>query len=104
MANQEYLELLLQGVPIWNQWRGEHPEIEPFLWKGSHGEISWRCLGPIRPGHSDAPIPPGSRIDLREADLSGLMLHEANLCGADLSQSTLTDADLSEAFLVGADA
>jgi hypothetical protein len=31
MANQEHLEILKQGVKIWNHWRKEHPEIKPDL-------------------------------------------------------------------------
>lgn len=31
MANQEHLDILKQGVEIWNQWRKEHSEIRPDL-------------------------------------------------------------------------
>ena len=31
MANQEYLDILRQGTRIWNQWREEHPDIQPDL-------------------------------------------------------------------------
>src|SRR2546429_9894236 len=31
MANQEHLDLLKQGVDVWNKWREEHPEIKPDL-------------------------------------------------------------------------
>src|SRR5579859_3400258 len=31
MANQEHLDLLKQGVKVWNQWRQEHPDILPDL-------------------------------------------------------------------------
>ena len=31
MANQEHLDILKQGVKAWNQWRKEHPEVEPDL-------------------------------------------------------------------------
>jgi hypothetical protein len=31
MAHPEHLDLLKQGATIWNQWRAEHPEIEPNL-------------------------------------------------------------------------
>ncbi len=31
MANQEHLDILKQGVETWNQWRKEHPEIQPDL-------------------------------------------------------------------------
>jgi hypothetical protein len=31
MANQEHLEILHQGVEIWNKWREEKPDIVPDL-------------------------------------------------------------------------
>lgn len=51
MANQEHLDILNQGVKVWNQWREEHPEIKPDL-----GGVDLR------------------QANLREADLSGANL------------------------------
>ena len=31
MTNQEHLDILKQGVEVWNQWREEHPDIQPDL-------------------------------------------------------------------------
>jgi hypothetical protein len=31
MAKKKYLDILKQGVERWNQWREEHPVIEPDL-------------------------------------------------------------------------
>ncbi len=31
MANQEHLDILMQGVDVWNEWRKEHPDIQPDL-------------------------------------------------------------------------
>jgi hypothetical protein len=31
MADQEQLDILKQGVEIWNQWRREHPSMVPNL-------------------------------------------------------------------------
>jgi uncharacterized protein YjbI with pentapeptide repeats len=53
MANQEQLDILKQGVEIWNQWRKEH-------WKDN-----------IRPDFSDA--------DLSGANLSGQDLSNKDL-------------------------
>ena len=29
MANPEHLEILKQGVDVWNKWREENPECNP---------------------------------------------------------------------------
>ena len=29
MADQRHLDILMQGVEAWNQWREEHPKIQP---------------------------------------------------------------------------
>jgi hypothetical protein len=31
MSNQEQLDILKQGVEVWNMWRVEHPDIRPDL-------------------------------------------------------------------------
>ena len=31
MANAAYLDILTQGVEVWNQWRQEHHEVQPDL-------------------------------------------------------------------------
>jgi hypothetical protein len=31
MASQEHLDILKQGVDVWNQWRTEHSELRPNL-------------------------------------------------------------------------
>jgi uncharacterized protein YjbI with pentapeptide repeats len=54
MANQEQLEILLQGARVWNVWRRrEHPEVRIDL----RGAI------------------------LKDVDLSGMTLSEADLRG-----------------------
>jgi uncharacterized protein YjbI with pentapeptide repeats len=71
MANQEYLDILKQGMEIWNQWRDVHQEIRPDLRKAN----------------------------LKGADLRGANLSDANLKGADLSDADLRGANLSDAYL-----
>jgi len=31
MANQEHLDILKQGLEVWNQWREENADIRPDL-------------------------------------------------------------------------
>jgi len=74
MANPEHLEILKQGVEVWNRWRTESLDILPDLKVAS----------------------------LRGLDLSGANFKRAELTGADLSNAHLIDADLSEANLIRA--
>jgi hypothetical protein len=69
MADQTHLDILLQGVEAWNEWREQNPSTRPEL----------------------------SGADLSEADLTEADLSEANLSGANLSGANLSWADLSGA-------
>jgi uncharacterized protein YjbI with pentapeptide repeats len=84
MANQEHLDILRQGVEIWNQWRRQHPDIEPDL---SGADISDTQLVFLTGG------------DVIEIDLSGVNLSGAVLWGADLLAASLKKANLSRANL-----
>ncbi|NQS97149.1 MAG: toll/interleukin-1 receptor domain-containing protein [candidate division Zixibacteria bacterium] len=72
MANTEHLEILKQGVEVWNKWREENPGVVPDLLKA----------------------------DLLKADLSEADLSEADLGEADLSVANLRGADLTKAILI----
>jgi uncharacterized protein YjbI with pentapeptide repeats len=80
VANQKHLDILNQGVVEWNQWRKEHPEIEPDL---SHVVFI--------------------RANLKEANLSEAILHRATFTdeapiGADLLEGDgLITSELYEA-------
>lgn len=76
VTDLRHLEILKQGVQVWNQWRADSPEIKP--------DLMWANL---------------SRVDLREANLRGAYLNGANLRGANLSRVDLLSADLGGADL-----
>src|SRR5437868_1961926 len=40
MANQDHLAKLKEGVEVWNQWREEHPGIQPDLQKANLREAN----------------------------------------------------------------
>ena len=80
MANDEDLEILRQGMKVWNQWRSSKRQSTPDL----------------------------SGVDLRGLNLSAMDLSRANLHGVilrgtDLSSADLWGADLGSADLVNAD-
>jgi uncharacterized protein YjbI with pentapeptide repeats len=58
MANPDHLQILQQGIEVWNQWRDQHTHIVPAL----------------------------SEATLTGADLSGAFLFRASLSGANLSE------------------
>ena len=72
MANSEQLEILKQGVDVWNHWRSQNPTIQIDL----------------------------SEVDLTDANLNECDLSKTNLYHADLSGAKLIGARLWEAFLV----
>ena len=84
MANEKHVKLLEQSVQAWNQWRKEHPEINPDL---SGALLSGADL---------------SGANLSGANLSGANLNGAKLLGADLLNTDLTGADLLNTDLRGA--
>jgi uncharacterized protein YjbI with pentapeptide repeats len=74
MDDDDYIARLRQGTAAWNEWRKEHPEIQPDL----RGAL------------------------LARERLNGAKLEQAKLQGADLGQAQLNQADLSGADLSGA--
>jgi uncharacterized protein YjbI with pentapeptide repeats len=120
MANEEHLEILKQGVEVWNRWRKENPDLRPEL-SAANLRLAELSAADLRgAGFSGVKLfkvdPSGaklseadlSRTDLSEADLSRTDLseadlHEVHLGGANLSDANLRDANLRGANLSDAD-
>jgi hypothetical protein len=84
MAHKRHLEILKQGVSVWNEWRRKNPHSRPDLtWINLIGEVL-------------------SQADFRGADFGGTDLARAKLSGVDLNGASLIGANLSEADLSGA--
>ncbi len=81
MANPEHLEILKQGVEVWNRWREENPDIRPNL-RGE--DLSGANL---------------NEADLRRVNLCEAGLSKASLCNAILNWANLNEAELSWANL-----
>ena len=99
MANQEHLDILEQGVEIWNKWRQEYPDILPDLSNAylRKANICSAFLYSADLSRADLTGADLSRATLSRADLTGAKLIEANL-----SKTKLTEANLSKANLIGA--
>jgi len=75
MANQEHLDILKQGVEVWNEWREENEHVQIDL--------------------SSADL---YGTNLSSADFSNASLSFANLIFADLHSANLSSANLKDAL------
>src|SRR6266702_1273207 len=89
MAEQYHLDVLHQGINVWNQWRQEHHSIQPDF---SSVDFKVEQLGRVNLA--------GARLN--GADFSGADLRDSLLIRADLSESILSRANLARADLQGA--
>jgi uncharacterized protein YjbI with pentapeptide repeats len=95
MAREEQVEILKQGVTVWNKWRANNPYPQTDL-----REIDLSKANLTGINLSGAYL---NGANLREADLSGANLIKADLRGADLRGAILDGTNLSGALLTIAD-
>jgi uncharacterized protein YjbI with pentapeptide repeats len=97
VANLEHLDLLRQGVEVWNAGRaGLRVRDLRAAIRGVENRSAKDLRAAIRR------MANLSGIDLSNADLTGVDLVGANLFGADLRGTDLSRADLFQANLIGA--
>ena len=106
MPNAEHLEIVKQGVAVWNQWRAENPGIEPDLseadlsqMKLMDANLSDTDLRRATLGGTDLRGANLTRCDLRAANIRTTSFNLAKLCEANFSEAYLRESDLSEADL-----
>ena len=109
MANPEHLEILKEGVDVWNRWRGSNPDIRPnFSDEDLSGlnlaEIDFSKTNLLRANLSDSNLKDGHLAfsDLREANLVRANLAGSNMLGTLLMDSNLTEANLNGAIIIEA--
>ena len=104
MANPEHLEILKQGVEVWNKWREENPDFEPDLAGIKYSRTDWKGIDLSRAVLRDAELSETQlgMSDLTEADLTDANLEGAALKQADLSGSILKDCSFDKALLKAA--
>ncbi|MDJ0846473.1 MAG: pentapeptide repeat-containing protein, partial [Crocosphaera sp.] len=73
MVNKKHLEILKEGVDVWNYWRFNHPDIEPDL-----SGVSFKGL------------------DLANINLSQTDIRSANFIKTNLQGANLTDAKIGK--------
>jgi uncharacterized protein YjbI with pentapeptide repeats len=101
MANPEHLEILKQGVEVWNRWRINSFKVQPDLsgaelrrknFRGTN--LSDALLIEATLSSTDLSI-----ANLSNADLTGANLSRTNLVGAECIQANLTNANLFDSDL-----
>lgn len=100
MANEAHLEILKQGVEVWNQWREEAHHVTPDL---SHAYLIGANLRNAYLYNVDLRSAFLGDVDLGNTDLSSANLGNANLSDANLSNANLHRAILRSTFLGDAD-
>jgi TIR domain-containing protein/pentapeptide repeat protein len=120
MANQEHLDILNQGVNVWNRWRKKYPNIQPDLCRANLHEyelsgvnfnqtylygvnlfraiLNKACLVGVHLHDADL-----SAISLIDANLSSAYFSRTNLGGARLRRADFSKASLREVNFVGSD-
>jgi uncharacterized protein YjbI with pentapeptide repeats len=99
MANPEHLEILKQGVEVWNKWRTENPGVTPNLRDANLIGADLRAANLWMADVNNTDL---TDAILADADLILSMLHGAKLVRADLSRADLSRADLGDTDLTDA--
>lgn len=94
MANPEHLEILKQGVGIWNQWREKNPEIKPNLEGSDFSNKDFRGINFDDVNFSEAKF---NACDLRDARFM-----EADLFSVFFRQTNLQNSNFEATYLWGA--
>jgi uncharacterized protein YjbI with pentapeptide repeats len=100
MANQEHLEILKQGLEVWNKWREQNYQLRAELDRiNIQEELGWFNFSGANFLFTDFSWANLSNSDLSKADLRYAGLVRTNLNEADLSEANLSRATLNGAFL-----
>lgn len=104
MANPEHLEILKQGLEVWNQWREKNPNIQPDLQNADLCGADFSNKSDI-----DEALFPNKFVNVYNKlrcflDYNykipiGINLEQANLMGANLEKTNLRGAVLEKADL-----
>src|SRR5260370_8880961 len=94
MANQQHLDLLLQGPNIWNEWRKNYRRIQADF---TGADLELKFLRGVNLSRGDL-----IRAQIQQADFKDANLVKANLSGVDFKGADLRGADLTGANLTGA--
>src|SRR4029453_4931081 len=105
MANPEHLQILQQGIEVWNAWRDQNWGIRPDLSMARLFRINLAPTDIMSQAHLSPAAPPPTLCPgwfrIRSA-IIGANLANTHFDKAYLAEATLTHADFRRATLVGA--
>jgi hypothetical protein len=99
MANSEQLEILMQGVEVWNTWKKENGNVMIDL---ARANLHGAQLKGVQLYEADISEADFSEANLINSDLGSTNARNANFSGADIRWADLTEANFSGAILRGA--
>ena len=99
MANQEQLEIMMQGVNTWNEWRKENPGIEINLRRAKLAGMNLSGVDLSKARLSEADL---SHSNLSHSQFRAARMRATNLAETNLGDSYLSHAYLSEALVFNA--
>ena len=103
MAKPEHVEILQQGVEVWNKWREENPDVVPDLSRVEmYGQIDHKGINLSKANLDNADFGEAyfAEASFEKTDLSGInfnhsVLSESNFMWAKLSYVNFFGSDLS---------
>lgn len=98
MADKFHLEVLRNGVRVWNQWRENNPQILPDLSHASIGNREENFTG-INFSYCNLDYADLADFDLRESNFYKASLEQAELCDSNLSYAIFTSSKLCRAYM-----
>jgi uncharacterized protein YjbI with pentapeptide repeats len=102
MTNQEHVDILKQGVHIWNKWLEEHPNIDTLQPDFSGSDLSNRDLRGVNFAWADIRKANLSNTDLRYANLTDISMDDANLSDSKLGNVNFKDMRITGVNFKGA--
>jgi hypothetical protein len=104
MANPEHVEILKQGVEVWNEWRKEHQDVQPDFSYADlsnadlcHANLSHTYLSYVNFGNTDLSHANLGQSGLFYASFTHTYLKGTKFNGAHLGFTSFAHADLSKA-------
>lgn len=110
MANPAHLDILKQGLAVWNIWRYREWGTKPDLSRTNLSGQNFRDMRLMQVDFKGATLSNASFVqadcsgaDFSGADLSGAIFSVANLCAANLKDANMQRAHLASTLLIGTD-